>query len=67
MRVTKYVGDCDENNCPGVFTTDRDTYLFQGDAIRDHGLDVPGGEGLVEIPAALVRTFVKKAMLDGLV
>ncbi|WP_329313228.1 hypothetical protein [Streptomyces sp. NBC_01262] len=67
MQVTKYVGECDENECPGVFTTDRDSYLFQGDAVTDHGLTIPAGEGVVELPASLVKALVEKAVRDGLV
>ncbi|MEU9789822.1 hypothetical protein AB0E27_04240 [Streptomyces sparsogenes] len=66
MRVTKYVGECDENECPGVFATDRDSYLFQGDAVTDHGMTVPSGEGVVELPTSIVKEFVKKVIRDGL-
>jgi hypothetical protein len=66
VQVRKYVGECDEGACPAVFVTDRDTYLFQGGTSGSHGLDVPMGEAVVEIPAALIRTFVRKVIADGL-
>ncbi|MFI5616510.1 hypothetical protein [Streptomyces sp. NPDC051567] len=67
MRATKYVGECDENECPGAFTTDRGSYLFQGDAVTDHGMSIPAGEGIMEVPASIVKELVKKAIRDGLV
>jgi hypothetical protein len=67
MRVTRFVGSCDENDCPTVYATDRDSFLFQGDAVVGHGLTIPDGEGVVELPASVVRDLVQKAIRDGLV
>lgn len=66
MRVKKYVGECEDDECAGVFVTERDSYLFQGDVVTDHGLTVSTGEGVVELPAAVVRALVRKAIRDGL-
>lgn len=66
MRVKKYVGECDDDECAGIFVTDRDSYLFQGNVVTDHGVAVSAGEGIVELPAAVVRALVKKAIRDGL-
>lgn len=43
--------NCDSNDCPSVFTTDRGTVAVQG-YILDHV--TPNGEAVVEIPAALL-------------
>ncbi|MGP3969488.1 hypothetical protein [Streptomyces sp. 6N223] len=66
MRVTKYVGECEDDECAGVFRTDRNSYLFQGDVTTDHGLSVPAGEGIVELPASVVEALVKRAIRDGI-
>jgi hypothetical protein len=67
VLVDKYVGECERNNCPQVFTTDRGSFLFQGAVVKDHGLTVPTGEDVVELPASIVRELARKVLADGLI
>ncbi|MEU8817511.1 hypothetical protein [Actinoplanes sp. NPDC048796] len=52
---------CTGGSCPTVYLTDRDTYVVQGYTVpaETAGLDVPAGEQLVEIPAALLAEALK--------
>jgi hypothetical protein len=60
MRVTKLVGDCDDDDCPAVFTSDSGTLVFQGNAINAaDGLRLGVGEQAVELPVELVREAVR--------
>ena len=54
---------CGAGTCPTVYRTDRDTYVVQGYTVtaESAGLDLPAGEQLVEIPAALLAEAVKAA------
>lgn len=61
MKLTPLVGECDENECPTLYRTDRGTLAVQGDTVTDHGVDVPEGEGIVEIPVSLIQ----KAIASG--
>ncbi|MBA9002644.1 hypothetical protein [Thermomonospora cellulosilytica] len=45
-------GDCGRDDCPTVFTTNRDTIAVQGYAL---GKPTPEGEALVEIPLDVLR------------
>jgi len=63
MRVTRLVGSCDLNDCPTIYTTDRGTILVQGAVTDEHGLTVPDGEGLVEIPMDLIRKVVRDQLI----
>jgi hypothetical protein len=63
MQVTVLTTICDNKECPTLYRTDRGTYLVQGYTGDEHGLAVPVGEGIVEIPVELL----KKAVADGLV
>jgi hypothetical protein len=67
VLVGKYVGECERNNCPQVFTTDRESFLFQGTVVKDHGLAVPAGKDVVELPATIVRELARKVLADGLI
>lgn len=46
------------DSCPTIYLTDHHTLLIQGNEITapfaDHGITVPAGERLVEIPASLI-------------
>jgi hypothetical protein len=46
---------CGGGTCPTLYRTDRDTLVVQGSPISAEaaGIDLPDGEILVEIPAAL--------------
>jgi hypothetical protein len=52
---------CTGGSCPTVYLTDRDTYVVQGYTVpaETAGLEVPAGEQLVEIPAALLAEALK--------
>ncbi|WP_250036273.1 hypothetical protein [Paractinoplanes maris] len=54
---------CGAGSCPTVYRTDRDTYVVQGYTVTAEatGLDIPAGEQLVEIPAALLAEALKAA------
>ncbi len=57
MRLTLVSGGCSGGSCPTVYATDRATYVVQGYTVasgEETGLDVPGGEALVEVPADLL-------------
>jgi hypothetical protein len=54
MRLTRLAG-CEAGTCPAVYETDRGTLVVQGAIVADaEGVDVPSGETLVEVPAALL-------------
>jgi hypothetical protein len=59
LRLTKISGGCEDDNCPAVYATDRDTYIVQGYVINDPGalqeLGLPAGESAVEVPADLLK------------
>ncbi|MFI9051857.1 hypothetical protein [Streptomyces sp. NPDC053427] len=63
MKVTKLVSTCEEDDCPTLYATDRDTLLVQGVTPPNHGLRIPTHETLVEIPTDLIR----KAFRDELI
>jgi hypothetical protein len=54
-------GTCaDGRTCPTFYATDRGTYLVQGNLLSPDdaaGLKIPLGEGVVEIPPALVEVI----------
>lgn len=55
-RVLASTSECRDGNCPTAFLTDRETVLVQGDLTSDAvvGLQVPPGEGAVEVPVAII-------------
>ena len=59
MEFTQVRGDCEEDNCPAVYATDRGTFMVQGYVITDQGtlreLGLPPGESVVEVPADLLK------------
>lgn len=61
LRVIAKV--CDKKDCPTLYATDKGTVLVQGYTGEEHGLKVPEGEGVVEIPVELL----KKAIADGVI
>ncbi|MCY9782544.1 hypothetical protein KIK06_01405 [Nocardiopsis sp. EMB25] len=46
--MVQIAGDCKGDDCPKVFTTDRNSIVVQGDLVTS--LDSPDGEAVVEIP-----------------
>jgi len=53
MRLTQIAGgDCGRDDCPTVFTTDRETIVVQGYVLDK---PTPDGEAVVEIPLAVFR------------
>ena len=46
--------ECKSGDCPKIFLTDRGTVEVQGYKVRDHGLNLPEGEDLVEIPLSVL-------------
>ncbi|WP_194893896.1 hypothetical protein [Catenulispora pinisilvae] len=57
MKLTKLSGpDCDNDDCPAVFISDRETIVVQGDGVSHaDGLRLGVGEQAVEISADLLR------------
>lgn len=53
--------DCsDGRTCPTFYATDRGSYLVQGNLLSPEdaaNLQIPSGEGVVEIPPALVEVI----------
>ncbi|GAA0934411.1 hypothetical protein [Nonomuraea longicatena] len=45
--------DCDDNDCPNVYRTERGTFIVQGAGFTQ--LKVPAGELAVEIPERTLR------------
>jgi hypothetical protein len=50
-------GECGEDDCPNVYATDRGSFIVQGDLYE--GFTPPNGEGLVEIPEAVLREAIR--------
>ncbi|MFD7451096.1 hypothetical protein [Kitasatospora sp. NPDC059827] len=48
---------CDDDDCPNVYATDRETFVVQGDHFV--GLNVPAGESAVEIPRHVLEEAVR--------
>ncbi|MFG2692168.1 hypothetical protein [Kitasatospora sp. NPDC048407] len=46
-------GECNQNDCPNVYRTERGSFVIQGDVTEV--FTPPTGEGLVEIPEATLR------------
>nr|WP_228078094.1 hypothetical protein [Streptomyces sp. MA3_2.13] len=63
MKLTRLVGECDDGECPTLYSTDRGTLAVQGDLLAHHGIRLPDGEGVVEIPISLLR----KAVANGFI
>ncbi len=59
MRLTKLATTSENGDCPTLYATDRGTLIVQGDVPAGHGLDVPEGEALVEIPVDLIRKAIR--------
>ncbi|GAA2793474.1 hypothetical protein RMN57_20600 [Kitasatospora sp. CM 4170] len=49
--------NCDDDDCPNVYATDRDTFVVQGDHFA--ALQVPEGESAVEIPRGVLEEAVR--------
>ncbi|MFD4396129.1 hypothetical protein [Kitasatospora sp. NPDC058397] len=50
-------GECNQNDCPNVYRTERGTFVVQGDV--SNAFMPPNGEGLVEIPESVLREAVR--------
>lgn len=52
-----------ENNCPSLYKTDRDTYIVQGWRVTDpetlEQLDIPGHETVVEVPSDVLAEIAR--------
>jgi hypothetical protein len=59
MRLRKVAGECKDDDCPTVFTTDRGTIAIQGYTVNKA---TPEGEAVVEIPA---HVFLEAARALG--
>lgn len=57
MELTRIAGgDCGRDDCPTIFTTDKDTIAVQGYIVHK---ETPAGEALVEIPVAVFQEAVR--------
>lgn len=57
MELTRIAGgDCGRDDCPTIFTTDKDTIAVQGYIVHK---ETPVGEAVVEIPAAVFQEAVR--------
>uniref|UniRef100_A0AAU2V3L3 Uncharacterized protein n=1 Tax=Streptomyces sp. NBC_00003 TaxID=2903608 RepID=A0AAU2V3L3_9ACTN len=58
-RLTGSAGgpDCDDDDCPNVYRTKGGAFVIQGAV--SHAFAPPSGEGLVEIPEAVLREAVR--------
>ncbi|MFJ8842077.1 hypothetical protein ACIRFF_04150 [Streptomyces cyaneofuscatus] len=50
-------GNCNNDDCPNVYRTATGSIVVQGDL--SHAFAPPAGEGLVEIPEAVLREAVR--------
>jgi len=52
-----------ENNCPSLYRTDRDTFIVQGWRVTDpetlRQLDIPGHETVVEVPSDVLAEIAR--------
>ncbi|MEU0788599.1 hypothetical protein ABZ342_00940 [Amycolatopsis sp. NPDC005961] len=56
MKLKKLAGDCEYDNCPAVYLTDRGSVLVIGATVADQaGLAVGPGEQAVELPLRLLE------------
>jgi hypothetical protein len=51
-KLTRIAGNCGRDDCPTIFTTDRDTVAVQGYTLNH---STPPGESVVEIPLNVLR------------
>ncbi|MGK5533573.1 hypothetical protein [Streptomyces sp. URMC 129] len=58
VKLTRLAGACEDGDCATLYLTERGTVAVQGSHMFDHGLNVPAHEGVVEIPAELIRKVV---------
>lgn len=60
VTLQRIVG-CAAGDCPTVYKTDRDTLVVQGYSFDpgQAGVEVPGGEQMVEIPASLLADYLR--------
>jgi hypothetical protein len=60
MKLRKLAGTCDDGTCPNVYLSDRDTLVFQGDAVLSaEGLVFSPGEQAVELSVKLVEEALR--------
>ncbi|MFD5627170.1 hypothetical protein [Streptomyces sp. NPDC127072] len=50
-------GECGEKDCPNVYRTASGSFIVQGDL--SNAFQAPQGEGLVEIPEAVLREAIR--------
>ncbi|MEU1899334.1 hypothetical protein ABZ512_13205 [Nocardiopsis dassonvillei] len=56
MKFEKLSGDCNRDDCPGIYSTDNGTVVVQGSLLTDTtGLTPSPGEAAVEIPTHLIE------------
>ncbi|HEY3691914.1 MAG TPA: hypothetical protein VGL46_16735 [Pseudonocardiaceae bacterium] len=53
MELTQIAGgDCGRDDCPAIFTTDKNSIAVQGYIVHK---ETPAGEAVVEIPTTVFR------------
>jgi hypothetical protein len=57
MTLVKIAGDCDDDDCPAVYRTDRGTFGVRGTLITEAYCS--DGEAIVEIPADLLLSAAR--------
>ena len=66
MKLQKLTGNdssCAGKHCPTVYSTDRGSLVLQGYTVSDADLDVPAGEGIVEVPLSLIKELMRSGRL----
>ena len=57
MKLTQIAGgDCGRDDCPTIYTTDRDTVVVRGDVVD---IEAPAHEAAVEIPLTVLWEAVR--------
>lgn len=65
MKLTKLShGECNGENCPAVYRTDRGSLVVQGHRVADPvNINIPDNETIVEISSDLLKKLIEAGEL----
>lgn len=66
MRLDPLNESCATGQCPGIFASDRDTFVVQGVLLDADGagISTAPGEALVEVPREILLAAIRALALD---